>query len=349
MNVHIIRTPESQGRPEKYIVDQVDEALDELMPPEATLFNHDPNDPEELGDPENGSAFYSVEPSISMMEQAARACRMMADGDVVFIADAQAPIAPVIRYLTRLMRINVRLTGLFHSSSITPGDMFYGDGHAEDTEVLTLKCLDTALAATDYLGAHLETLRKSSVHDADIQVTRGLPVEHVFDYSMHMRPWGERVRTCVWPHRIADDKGLEFMLELARRGIPITVLSPTLVEPMLADRLFTAGCSIYHCPTKDDYFCELGKAKVVLSTAVLETFGYAMVEGTLMGCTPVVPDRACYSEQYAVRSKYPHDDIERAMSVIQDALENHHPYHTGLRATQDFRGVAKRMAQAILG
>lgn len=329
MTIHILRSPESMGRPEKYIVDQV---VDEMRQRQLPVFDHQFN--AQTADPKNGQDFYSLDPAVVMMQRAASVIHDLNEGDTVFIADAQAPLAPVIRYMTRLKGISVSLVGLFHSSALTAGDLFYDSDEAEATEDLTLRCLDVALAATRYLADHLRTITKDRPEYATVVITHGLPVNHI--PTSDGLPWDQRENVCVWPHRVAEDKGLDFMLQLATRGVNIRVLTPTRLDADTADRLFSKGVSIYHCETREEYFKQLGQAKIVLSTAILETFGYAMVEGALMGCIPIVPDWACYSEQYRAWSKYASPQAVDTEQALNECITSINEALIQTRATRCF-------------
>lgn len=59
---------------------------------------------------------------------------------------------------------------------------------------------------------------------------------------------------------------------------------------------------------KEKYYNLLASAKIVVSTALLEMFGNAMVEATLLGCFPLVPDRLAYREIFT--SAYRYKDYE---------------------------------------
>lgn len=299
---HVIRSPESQGRPEKYIADAVVDQLIERLDYDSVISHSADGD---SPDPVNGADFYTGEATARMLEMAARSVNSMADGDKVFVMDAQAPVVPIIRYLCLLKGIDVKIIGLFHSSCATPGDMFYNSDRARLNETTTLQSLDLVLSATAYLTAHL----KSIYHRASTFTLHGLPMDHLAQYKEYALPWAEREDVCVWPHRLAADKGKEMMAMVAR-DVPVRILTPTPLDPEYTEQAARWGIQIKVCPDRLTYFKELGKAKVVLSTAVLETFGYAMMEGAAMGCTPVVPDRACYSEQYSLGARYLTEDCE---------------------------------------
>lgn len=312
MNYHIIRSPESQGRPEKYIADAVANLLTKQIGKADSVFDHFAHGDE---DPVNGADFYNLDPTVSMLSSAANAVQTMVDGDVVFVMDAQSPCTQIVRYLCLIKGITVKIAGLFHSSAYTQGDLFYRKKDAVYNEALTLEQLDVTMVATHYLAANL---LKCMPRKQNIFVIGGLPMDHV--PAMETTPFHLRDSVCVWPHRLAEDKGLSFMLKLAEY-VPIRVLTPTPLDESMLRRLAAAGVDVRTCPTRERYFTQLAKAKVVLSTAHLETFGYAMMEGVAMGCLPFVPERACYVEQYHVRYRYPADEAEDILEWCTERLD----------------------------
>lgn len=51
-----------------------------------------------------------------------------------------------------------------------------------------------------------------------------------------------------------------------------------------------------HLPSRKDYYEWLAKGAVVVSTAIQENFGMAIVEAVRWGCLPLLPRRLCYPE-----------------------------------------------------
>jgi len=60
-------------------------------------------------------------------------------------------------------------------------------------------------------------------------------------------------------------------------------------------------------PTRDDYLAALGEADVIVSTALHEFFGIAVIEATAAGAYPLLPDRLAYPEVLS-RDELPNAD-----------------------------------------
>ena len=137
----------------------------------------------------------------------------------------------------------------------------------------------------------------------------------------------------LWNHRWDHDKNPEALfrslVKLADEGVDFRVAvagENTRVDPrefteacyLLGDRVVQVG----HLP-REDYTALLGQADVVVSAALHEFFGIAVVEAVVAGAVPVLPDRLSYPElipeQFHDAVLYPDDGLtERLMSVLGD-------------------------------
>lgn len=80
------------------------------------------------------------------------------------------------------------------------------------------------------------------------------------------------------------------------------------IEKYFGDRIIVNGKV-----SKEEYQKILSQASIVVSTAIHEFQGLAVLEAVSAGCVPVVPDDLCYREQYAESFRYkPGDSIALA-------------------------------------
>lgn len=133
----------------------------------------------------------------------------------------------------------------------------------------------------------------------------------------------------VWVGRLEYDKGLSGLLavmeHLAATGIAVELAVVGQVFREIPAALATLrqrhGPCIVHCgdlPHRADYLSLLRAADVVLSTALHEFQGLAVLEAVARGCQPVVPDRLAYAEYYPAWLRYadlPGDDDREAASA----------------------------------
>lgn len=120
----------------------------------------------------------------------------------------------------------------------------------------------------------------------------------------------------VWVGRLEYDKGLEGLLavmeHLVATGLAVELAVVGQVFRDTPAALATLrqhhGPRIVHCgdiPQRADYLALLRGADIVLSTALHEFQGLAVLEAVARGCLPVVPDRLAYPEHYPARFRYP--------------------------------------------
>jgi glycosyltransferase involved in cell wall biosynthesis len=120
----------------------------------------------------------------------------------------------------------------------------------------------------------------------------------------------------LWVGRFEHDKGGDRLLlilrELDRQGLDYELAmcgqqfrcSPAVfgeIEARFSHRLVHFG----YLPSVADYRALLHAADVVLTTALHEFQGLAVLEAVASGCLPAVPDRLSYPELYPARFRYP--------------------------------------------
>ncbi|GAG31601.1 unnamed protein product, partial [marine sediment metagenome] len=120
--------------------------------------------------------------------------------------------------------------------------------------------------------------------------------------------WKTRdVPTILWCHRWEYDKNPEpffdALLRLAQTGynFRLVLLGQRFrtVPPVFAsswDRLRPSIVHTGHIPDPVEYQSALADCDIVVSTAIQENFGIAVVEAILAGCQPLLPDRLVYPE-----------------------------------------------------
>lgn len=98
---------------------------------------------------------------------------------------------------------------------------------------------------------------------------------------------------------------------------------------------------------KVEYQDLLARSTVAISTALLEMFGISMVEATLLGCIPLVPDRLSYKEMFYEAFRY--DDIADLHSKLSRMARfpNDYAYAVQNQATM-FRNNSKQFFPKLL-
>lgn len=111
----------------------------------------------------------------------------------------------------------------------------------------------------------------------------------------------------IWNHRWEHDKNPDAFIRaleaVRQRGVPfrVALLGQTFrrVPPALAAARATLGEAVVHMgfvPSPEAYHQWLARGALVVSTAIQENFGLAVVEAVHGGCLPLLPDRLSYPE-----------------------------------------------------
>ncbi len=119
----------------------------------------------------------------------------------------------------------------------------------------------------------------------------------------------------LWVGRFEHDKGGERLLPLLRQLLAEGVdfeLAMAGQEFRQVPSAFAALKTLYgdrlvHCgnlPTRAELHALMAAADIVLSTALHEFQGLAVMEAVRLGCVPAVPDRLAYPEIYPERFRY---------------------------------------------
>ncbi|KAF2904256.1 hypothetical protein ILUMI_01921 [Ignelater luminosus] len=124
----------------------------------------------------------------------------------------------------------------------------------------------------------------------------------------------------VWPHRWEFDKDPETFLEVLLRmksdglNFQVALLGETFTDvpeifmrakDVLKDEIINYG----FVEKKADYYKILQSCHVAVSTAKHEFFGVSMLEASVCGCVPLVPNRLVYPEIYPKEFLY-EDEID---------------------------------------
>ncbi len=128
-------------------------------------------------------------------------------------------------------------------------------------------------------------------------------------------------RLIVWNHRWEYDKApnifAEAMIKLSKkdddfrlallgdRSTAFPDQSLLLIREKLPEFIIADGRV-----DRESYLRILSKAGVVVSTALHEFQGLAMLEAVSAGARPLVPDALCYPEQYPDEYRYPPGDVK---------------------------------------
>lgn len=219
----------------------------------------------------------------------------------IFCMDLWHPGIVSMAYAAKVGNREATITGILHAGTWDEYDHLTAVGLRDELAGFEDSIFN--IARRIYVGTHFhaELLRADNCR-SKIQVVDFPVIEPIMGV-----PFANRERLVVWPHRKAPEKQPEVWDEI--------VALYRQAYPEDRARFVT---TVDECSTKTDYYDLLARARVVVSTALQETFGIAMLEGLNSGAWPVVPDSLSYRELYSRASRYL--DVARVPAMIHARL-----------------------------
>ena len=241
-----------------------------------------------------------------------RAIDIILCNDMLSVADLRALLPQALR--------NLPIVCYFHENQLTyplPGDQQrdfqYGMTNITSCLAADAVWFNSRFHAQDYLAAARRLLRKMPDYVPgsvlqEIQEKADVLPPPVLAHRVD-RPETPPASplTILWCHRWEDDKNPEpffkalVELDQAGRQFKLVLVGETFrtAPPVFAQACERLGPHITHAgyiPSRDDYLTLLSRCDVVVSTAVQENFGIAVLEAILAGCQPLLPKRLAYPE-----------------------------------------------------
>ena len=239
--------------------------------------------------------------------------REVRSGDSFFVADIEFWGIESIRYLARLQGIDVKIYGFLHAGSYTPGDFMVPMADiGQFVEPAWVATCDKVFLGSEYHAELLRTTRldaPAAHHLQDRLVVTGNPwrTAEAVQLAYEGREWREgRDIDVLFPHRPDAEKcpgtfvdfvqGMSKKLSLAfttGREQYRSTNDPDSVGRIM--QLVGEGrAALFVQLKRADFYSVCRRAKVTVSTAVEETFGYAMVEAMAQGSLPLMPSDLSY-------------------------------------------------------
>ena len=193
--------------------------------------------------------------------------------------------------------------------------------------------LDSFLNGVDRLLAKMPDFVPEGIADTIRSRAAVLPLgldPELFDRACSAK---EHPPTVLWNHRWEYDKNpdefFETLFDLQRAGIEFRLIvagenfrtAPPIfaaAEKLLAERIDHFG----YAADRTAYLELLGRGDIIVSTAIHEFFGLAVLEAIAAGCYPLLPDRLSYPELLppAVHSQCFYNDSRDLRSKLTDLL-----------------------------
>lgn len=196
------------------------------------------------------------------------------DEDTIFFADLWFPGLEALQYIRNVTGKKFRITGVLHAGTWDKADFTYRTGMRDWGKFIEagwLSFIDEVYVGSEFHKEIIEHYAGAMVELPPIKVT-GLPFE-----AEEVDRTTTKENIVVFPHRLDPEKRPDLFEKL----------DPVEGWQFLKTKDVTNS--------KEEYYQLLGKAKIAVSFAEQETFGYAMLEALANGCYPIVIDGLSYA------------------------------------------------------
>jgi len=239
--------------------------------------------------------------------------------DKILFTDAWNPCITQVAYMRDLMEQQWELHSIFHAGAYDPTDILGykmqkpWPWHAERSWFYSC---DYNYYATDFhKNMFLKNLGISDEGDHHRAVRSGQPHTPIIEQCSQYWDTAKNGKM-IWPHRYNADKQPEIAEDIA-------AVIPTIITQKMN-------------LSKDEYYKTLGESSVMFSCSLHENLGISIMEGTLAGVIPMLPNRCSYSEMYLSEFLYPSEwtqDLQSyqkhrtlVLRFINERLQNRERY-----------------------
>ena len=275
------------------------------------------------------------------------------DGDYFLYTDAWNPTVIQLKYMAELLKVKIKIGGLWHAGSYDPADflgrLIGSTPWVRDAERSMFGAYDDNFFATKFhADMFCETLYPETAMVSKKITQTGWPMEYT---SNELEPYKgmEKKNIVIFPHRIAPEKQPEIFYDL-KEALP---------------QYDFVVCQEKQLKKHEDHNL-LAESKIMFSANLQETLGISPYEGLLVDTLPLVPDRLSYQEMFLDEFKYPSywssdsksykENKQKIVDKIVDMMENFPKYlaqgQKQKKKLQDefFHGknLYKRIAESII-
>ena len=262
------------------------------------------------------------------------------NGDIFFIADIEFWGFEMIRYLSKLQNIDVKIYGFLHAGSYTSEDFM---SPMEDVgrwfEMGWIASCDKVFVGSNY---HKEKFLKErinkhtynaySIDEKKIIVT-GNPID--IDKMEKMVGKYRKKNQVVLPNRFDWEKRPNISLDicklLKKRNPSLKIIITTSSEKLRSNRKWLVDYAkllekegvleIKEGLSKKDYYKILAESKVMLSTTIEENFGYCVAESLVFNTYPVCENNYSHPELVENDKRLLFNDIDEIIPKIEWLLK----------------------------
>ena len=222
--------------------------------------------------------------------------------ETLFVTDIWNFALMSVPYLNFFSGYNLKVQGILHAGSFTDTDFVRQMERVyKGFEESIFDICEKVYVGSNFIKQ--DVLKKRYV-DADKIVVTGLPLD--FKGIDRYKTNFPKEDIIVFNGRNVDEKQ-PYLFELLKQRLPQYRYINTQKEHL----------------NKDEYYKVLAKAKVVVSFALQENFGYGVQEAVALGCIPIVPNRLAYVEQFT--EEYRYNNFDDCIAKVNKAMEQKLP------------------------
>jgi len=220
--------------------------------------------------------------------------------DSFYISDLWFPGIEAIKYMAFFNKVEpVYIFGILHAGSFTPTDYVNAlKSWAKPFEYSILKMCDGIFLGSEQGRQDIIKTFNIGYNELEKLHVTGLAFDSL-RLNKYKIKWEEKEDIIIFPHRLDKEKQPDLM----------KAISKFFPE---CDFLFTHE----HKFSKDEYYKQLAKSKVMFSASLQENFGYSALEAITLGVNPILPvNNTDYKYIYPVDVLY--NTFEEAVEKIR--------------------------------
>jgi hypothetical protein len=223
------------------------------------------------------------------------------NNDSFYISDIWFPGIESIKYMAMFKDINVKMYGVLHAGSFTPTDTVNSISKwARSFEHSLIKMFDGIFLGSEQIRQDLINTFTLTYEDLRKLHVTGLAFDSKEFEKYDIR---HKEDIIIFPHRLHPEKQRD--------------LFEALKKHINAEFVVTHDLNL----SKDEYYKLLAKSKIIYSASLQENFGYSVLEGCMLGVTPILPNNnyACYKYMYPKEVLY--NDFTESVELIKKYLK----------------------------
>jgi glycosyltransferase involved in cell wall biosynthesis len=135
----------------------------------------------------------------------------------------------------------------------------------------------------------------------------------------------------IFPHRLNNDKGLTQFIDIVKKmpNVKFFITIPQKEKIIYKNDYYLKlknfkNVKFIFAESFNEHLNTLSMAKIVLSCAKQENFGYSVIKSVLVGCIPVLPNRLCYPE--FINKKFLYNNTGEAVNLMHKYLNDDQKY-----------------------